>query len=215
MPANQHASKWPSRNEATDARMADPAKSVNTLFTRAFERWPLVPPEAALIGIGLLSSPSLFLTLIISCLSSRDPFFCVCISHPPLFTMRISRSFGLLSLLLLARSARAIEVVADSPCGSLCINNGNVSDPNASSTQHEELYCLDSHYAGGSDQESGAFTWSRCLTCESTSSAYAPGIHNDTELDTQMFLCKLTCPAVVLFLPRRLTRIGLGSQPEI
>lgn len=110
-----------------------------------------------------------------------------------LFTMKITRSLGLLNILLLAGSVRAIEVVADSGCASSCIDSGsrgNVSDPRASSTQHDDLFCLDAHYSGGSEQTTKALYWQGCLSCEASSPSYAPGIHNDTENDVQMFLCK-------------------------
>lgn len=110
-----------------------------------------------------------------------------------LFTMKSTPSLGLLSILLLTGSASAIEVVADSGCASSCIDSGsrgNVSDPRASSTQHDDLFCLDAHFNGGSEQTAKALEWQGCLSCEASSPSYAPGIHNDTENDVQMFLCK-------------------------
>lgn len=113
-----------------------------------------------------------------------------CVLHSS--TMKITPSRGFLSVLALTGSVSAVEVVANSGCASSCIDDGsrgNVSDPHASSTQHEDLYCLDAHFRG-SAQEAKSIYWQGCLSCEASSPSYAPGIHNDTENDVQMFLCK-------------------------
>lgn len=106
--------------------------------------------------------------------------------------MKTLQSLLAITLFLLCRTVTGIEVVADSSCAAACVDSirSNYSDPNSSRTKHSDLFCVDSHYPGGSEQDSGASDWRYCLTCEASSPAYAPGIHNDTELDVQMFLCK-------------------------
>lgn len=106
--------------------------------------------------------------------------------------MKALQSLLAITLLLLCQTVTGIEVVAGSSCAAACVDNirSNYSDPNSSRTKHSDLFCLDAHYPGGSEQDSGASDWRYCLTCEASSPAYAPGIHNDTELDVQMFLCK-------------------------
>jgi len=107
----------------------------------------------------------------------------------PIFFMLGDLTMARLSFLvavsacLLVRQSVSLQVTPNSPCASICIDDPNqdVSDPETSSTQGNDIVCSDSSYSTspvGKKFES-------CVSCLQNSGASASG-----ETDQDWFICE-------------------------
>lgn len=99
----------------------------------------------------------------------------------------MTRLTTLILLSLACTLAAALEVAPDSPCGAKCIDDprtGNTSTTADSSTQKEDIACLDDAYTGANSTQIGQ-KFADCNTCL-RNSGYRDPLSN--ERDVQWFV---------------------------
>lgn len=94
-----------------------------------------------------------------------------------------ARALTLFTVLLFSSSVSAIQVSANSPCASLCIDSPELdtSDPNSSSTRNADITCQDRLYGSSA----AGIKWKSCMSCMQNST-----FHQGSESDQGWFLCK-------------------------
>lgn len=86
------------------------------------------------------------------------------------------------ALLLISRTASALQVTPNSPCAAVCQDQPqfDVSAPKSSNTKNGDIFCKDVYHNGPTESK-----WKTCMTCLQ-SSTFAQGGENDM----MWFLCK-------------------------
>ena len=89
---------------------------------------------------------------------------------------------ALAALLLISRTASALQVTPNSPCASICQDEPqfDISAPKSSNTKNSDIFCKDAFHAGPTESK-----WKSCMTCLQ-SSTFSQG----SESDMMWFLCK-------------------------
>ena len=88
----------------------------------------------------------------------------------------------LATLLLISRTASALQVTPNSPCAAICQDEPqfDVSAPKSSNTKNTDIFCKDAFHSGPDGSK-----WKSCMTCLQ-SSTFSQGGENDM----MWFLCK-------------------------
>lgn len=105
----------------------------------------------------------------------------------------------LAALLLISRTASALQVTPNSPCAAVCQDQPqfDVSAPKSSNTKNTDIFCKDAFHNGPTESK-----WKTCMTCLQTST-FAQGGENDM----MWFLCKPLEPTgSPMIRPRRTNR---------
>ena len=99
---------------------------------------------------------------------------------------------AILTVLLLIRVARPLEVTPNSPCSPLCLNNiqDKQNDRIASYTLADNVPCDDWEIVGPNSTVRGR-KWKDCLSCQTTSDAIDSGAR---ENDVYWLLCAWHSP---------------------